>query len=261
MVGEDERPGQRKRRLLCIDRGRHSGHLPGGISVGTGIASRSADRFVFRPDCRYFDGGIIVALALGYSASDILGLYEGRGREIFGQDGDALGIFLRGKLRGIRWLCRNKYDSDALRDALQDVLGDRRLGHAQTRLVVPAWNPVARSVYIYKTAHRKRLRTDYRSLAVDAALATAAAPTYFRQHITRHDVGLLDGGVWANNPVAIAVVEAIGVLGWPRESLHVLSLGCLEEVPNDSGYLRDRPDFPQILPEGAAVGARNQWQD
>ncbi len=70
-----------------------------------------------------------------------------------------------------------------------------------------------RSVYIYKTAHHPRLKTDYRSPAVDAALATAAAPTYFRQHITQHDVGLLDGGVWANNPVAIAVVEAIGVLG------------------------------------------------
>ena len=176
-------------------------------------------------------GGIIgIALALGHSASEILGLYEDRGAEIFGQDGDVLGNFLRGKLRGIRWLYRNKYDSDALKDALQDILGDRRIGHTQTRLVVPAWNPVARSVYIYKTAHHPRLRTDFRSLAVDAALATAAAPTYFRQHITRHDVGLLDGGIRANNPVAIAVVEAIGVLGWLRESLHVLSLGCLEET-------------------------------
>src|SRR5690606_24297206 len=32
------------------------------------------------------------------------------------------------------------------------------------------------------------------------------------------------------NPIALAVVEAITLLGWPRDSLHVLSLGCLEET-------------------------------
>ena len=158
----------------------------------------------------------------------------------------------------MRWLYRNKYGSEALRDALQDVLGNRRIGHARTRLVVPAWNPVAQSVYIYKTAHHPRLRTDYRSLAVDAALATAAAPTYFRQHITQNDVGLLDGGVWANNPVAIAVVEAIGVLGWPRESLHVLSLGCLEEtytVPKWAGLGTLGTKALKLFMDGQSHGA------
>src|SRR5439155_13316865 len=37
---------------------------------------------------------------------------------------------------------------------------------------------------------------------------------------------LIDGGVWANNPVAIATVEAIGVLGWQACDLRILSLGC-----------------------------------
>lgn len=37
---------------------------------------------------------------------------------------------------------------------------------------------------------------------------------------------LIDGGVWANNPVAIATVEAIGVLGWQAAGLRVLRLGC-----------------------------------
>jgi len=110
------------------------------------------------------------------------------------------------------------------------VLPGKRIGDAKTRLLIPAWNPVARSVYIYKTAHHPRLRNDYKSLAVDAALATAAAPTYFRHHVTQHAVGLTDGGTWANNPTALAVVEAIATLGWPGESLQVLSLGCLEEV-------------------------------
>jgi hypothetical protein len=38
--------------------------------------------------------------------------------------------------------------------------------------------------------------------------------------------------MWANNPVAAAVVEAISVLGWPRESLRVFSLGGTSEPLN-----------------------------
>ena len=61
-------------------------------------------------------------------------------------------------------------------------------------------------------------------------MATAAAPTYFAQHITANHVGLIDGGLWANNPIGIAVVEAIAMLDWPADNLKVLSIGCLEDV-------------------------------
>ena len=227
----DQAPQQPKRRLLCIDGGGILGTFPAALLA-------ELEQRLDNPIGAYFDliagtstGGIIaIALALGHRASEILELYESRGPEIFGQDGDTLFNRVTGSLRILRWFYRNKYDSDALRAALRDVFGDKRIGEARTRLVIPAWNPVAQSVYIYKTAHHPRLETDYRSSAVDAALATSAAPTYFRQHITGRDVGLLDGGVWANNPTAIATVEALAVLGWPRESLHVLSLGCLEET-------------------------------
>jgi hypothetical protein len=37
-------------------------------------------------------------------------------------------------------------------------------------------------VYIYKTAHHPRLETDYRVPALDAAMATAAAPTFLKPH-------------------------------------------------------------------------------
>jgi hypothetical protein len=167
---------------------------------------------------------------MGLTAERILDLYERRGPGIFGQaHRPMLNLVLR-KARLARWAIKPKYDSERLRDALREVLGDRKIGHASRRLMIPAWNPALRSVYIYKTAHHERLRTDYKSDAVDAALATAAAPTYFRQHVTKHDVGLVDGGVWANNPIGLAVVEAVTLLGWPPDSLHVLSLGCLDEA-------------------------------
>ena len=222
------------RRILCIDGGGILGTFPAAFLAGL------EHHLQGRPIGSYFDliagtstGGIIaIGLAMGLPASELLYLYEKRGPEIFGQGRGPITDFVFSKLRQIRRLLLNKHDAAPLQVVLEDVLGNKRIGEAKTRLLIPAWNPVARSVYIYKTAHHARLRNDYMTLAVDAALATAAAPTYFPHHVTRHGVGLSDGGTWANNPTALAIVEAIGMLDWPRESLHVLSLGCLEETYN-----------------------------
>ncbi|WP_086134589.1 CBASS cGAMP-activated phospholipase [Methylocaldum sp. SAD2] len=227
----EEEPHTPKRRILCIDGGGILGTFPAAFLAGL-------EQHLPHPIGSYFDliagtstGGIIaIGLAMGLRASDLLDLYEKRGPEIFGQGRGPVADFLCDKLRLGRWLVMNKHDAGPLRAVLEDVLGGKRIGDARTRLLIPAWNPVARSVYIYKTAHHPRLKNDYKALAVDAALATAAAPTYFRQHVTQHAVGLTDGGTWANNPMALAVVEAITLLRWPRNSLHVLSLGCLEET-------------------------------
>ena len=93
-------------------------------------------------------------------------------------------------------------------------------------MIIHSCNLDTGEVHIWKTSHHSQLERDYKALAVDAALATAAAPTYFPTHRSAAGIPLLDGGTWANNPVGIAVVEAVGVLGWPKDSLSVLSLGC-----------------------------------
>jgi uncharacterized protein len=46
--------------------------------------------------------------------------------------------------------------------------------------------------------------------------------------------------MWANNPIGLAVVEAVGVLGWPRDAIYVLSLGCVTE-PLQGGLARSLP--------------------
>ncbi len=219
------------RRILSIDGGGILGTFPIAFLA-------EIEQHLDHPIGDYFDliagtstGGILaIALALGIPATDLLRFYEEKGPDIFGQKHSGMGSFVMKAVRSIQRLYRNKYDSDELRDALTEVLGNRRLGEARTRLIIPAWSPVAQSVYIYKTAHHERLRTDYKALALDAALATSAAPTYFQQHITATGTGLIDGGVWASNPIALAVTEAIGLLKWRPPELHVLSLGCLQEV-------------------------------
>ena len=259
LATQTEPSNQSKRRILCIDGGGIRGTFPAAFLA-------EIEQHLENPVGSYFDlisgtstGGIIaIALSLGHRASEIVNLYEQRGPEIFGDDRRTLVATISKPLRGVRRIFRNKYDSHNLRHALHELLRDRRLGDARTRLVIPAWNPVAQSVYVYKTAHHARFRTDYRARAVDAALATSAAPTYFRQHVTQRDVGLIDGGIWANNPSAIATVEAIAVLDWPRESLRVLSLGCLEEAyttPRWSGLGTLGRKAVKLLMDGQSHGA------
>ncbi|MCC6579434.1 MAG: patatin-like phospholipase family protein [Phycisphaeraceae bacterium] len=248
-----------KRRILSIDGGGILGTFPAAFLAGL-------EQHLPRPIGSYFDliagtstGGIIaIGLAMGLTASELLELYEKRGPEIFGDGRGRFSDSVFRLLRAVRWSYRTKHDPGPLRAVLNDVLGDRRIGDAQTRLLIPAWNPVARSVYIYKTAHHPRLRNDYKSTAVDAALATAAAPTYFPHHMTQHAVGLVDGGVWANNPTALAVVEAITLLGWPANSLHILSIGCLEEayaIPKWAGFGTLGPKAIKLFMDGQSRGA------
>jgi patatin-like phospholipase/acyl hydrolase len=247
------------RRILCID---------GGGIMGTQPASflASLEEDLGHPIGECFDliagtstGGILaIGLALGLPAQRLLDLYVTRGPHIFGQSGHPALSRVYDVLRSLQHVFGPKHDADLLRAELEKVLEDKKIGEARTRLLVPAWDADHRSVYIYKTAHHDRLKTDYKRLAVDAAMATAAAPTYYKRHRTSDDIGLLDGGTWCNNPIALATVEALTLLGWPSSSLRILSLGCVNEVymlQNSPGWGGLARDVTRLFMDGQSRGA------
>ena len=209
---------QLKKRILCIDGGGIKGVFPASFLA-------TVEDTVRKPVSKFFDlivgtstGGIIaLGLGLGFSAKQMLDFYEESGPHIFGGND---------RFRGLRWLVRAKYEPTALRTALQDAFGGRVLGESLTRLVIPSFNIETGEVHVWKTAHHPRLERDYKHPVVEVALSTAAAPTYFPTYLTTAGIPLIDGGVWANNPVAIAVVEALGILNWGAADIQVLSLGC-----------------------------------
>jgi patatin-like phospholipase/acyl hydrolase len=218
-------------RILSLDGGGIRGVFPAAFLA-------RLQEHLENPIASYFDliagtstGGIIaIGLGLGVSAGDILNLYEEWGPAIFDQQHGPARTWLRRRWRGARHLFGTKYSSNNLRAALAGVLQDRRLGDSRNRLLIPAWNPTLERVYIYKTAHHPRLESDYKQLAIDAAMATAAAPTFLKPHLTRDFVELVDGGVWANNPIGVATVEAVGMLGWSADRLKILSIGTITDV-------------------------------
>ncbi len=254
------------KRVLSLDGGGIKGTQPAAF-----LATLEED--LGRPIGEYFDliagtstGGIIaIGLALGHPAKEILSLYEDRGPVIFGDAtrsdsmlGGVLERLGRRLLSKLRPWFRSKHDASNLQVELEKFLKGARIGDATTRLVIPAWDADRRRPYIYKTAHHERISTDYRQPVVDAALATAAAPTQFKRHRTVSDVGLLDGGTWANNPIAVATVEAIALLNWNPADLRILSLGCTDEVymlPENPGYLKLKGKILNLLADGQSHGA------
>ena len=212
------------KRILAIDGGGIKGAVPAAFlaTVEDSIEDSVAN---------YFDlivgtstGGIIaLGLGLGLSAKDILAFYEEHGPLIFKGNRS---------FRWLRWWGTTKYSDAPLRAALETCFGDQKLGDSTKRLVIPSLNLENGKVHVYKTAHHPRLERDYKEKAVDVALATTAAPTYFPTHRSSAGTPLVDGGMWANNPVGMSVVEAITLLDWPRDALKVLSLGCTTEPLN-----------------------------
>jgi hypothetical protein len=150
--------------------------------------------------------------------------------------------------------------------ALQECFQDRRLGDSQKRLVIPSFSLDRDDIYLFKTPHHPRLNRDWREPMWKVALATSAAPTYFPTCCDIDRIRLIDGGVWANNPAMIGVVEAKSMLNIPLESIWVWSLGTTSptiERPrslNSGGLWQWRSAGIDVALHGQSRGVQAQVQ-
>ena len=180
-------------------------------------------------------GGIIaLALGLDISAPEILRFYCTQGRAIFPSTGVSRRVYAC-----LRHVVRPKYSARVLHDAVASVLGGRTLGESHCRLVVTSYDAVRGDVHLFKTAHHGQFPHDARLPAVDVAMATAAAPTYLPAYTDARGCHL-DGGIWANCPATVGVIEAIGVLRQPPEAIELLSIGTTSEPFSISKRRRQR---------------------
>jgi uncharacterized protein len=179
---------------------------------------------------RHFDliagtstGGIIaIAIGLGIPLSEILKLYVTKGPGIFPCSTRGW----RGKLAECwRHLKQPKHSQAVLQESLEAIIGERFFGESNNRLVIPAYNAVSGNIQLFKTAHCRTYGMDYMLPATTVALATSAAPTYFDAYTDSQGRAFVDGGVWANCPAMVAIVEATSALAWPIDKIDVLSIG------------------------------------
>ncbi len=221
-------PADRDFRILSIDGGGIRGIYPATFLAGLEERYLEGSSVV-----RYFDliagtstGGIIaIGLAAGLKAKDLRDLYVDRGREIFPPIRSGIVGELERHLRNACQYFKFRYDRKALMRILLDTLGDRKLGEAQVRLCIPSFEGRYGEVYIFKTPHHPDFHKDASERMTKVAAATSAAPTFFRP-LQDGGYTFVDAGVWANNPIMIAVVDALSCFSVRPERVRILSLGC-----------------------------------
>ena len=216
-------PPDRDFRILSIDGGGIRGVFPAAL-----LAALEERYLNGSSVSRYFDlitgtstGGVIaIGLGAGLRASELRDLYIERGGEIFPP-----------ARAGFRWIrkasrCfRYSYKREALDAVLSDLLGGTKLGESQNRLCIPSCDGEYTDPYVFKTPHHPDFRLDGAEPMTKVAAATTAAPTYFRP-LEAGGYTFLDGGLWANNPVMVGLVDALSCFAVRRERIRILSIGC-----------------------------------
>jgi uncharacterized protein len=246
-------PPSRRFQILTLDGGGYRGvfSVAALACLAEDVGLSVLDQFDLVAGCS--TGGVIaLALSVGMSPGEILDFYLDHGPQIF-----------KGRrLRSLRHPVRSKYDSVPLHAAVVEVFAERRLWEAKVPLCIPSYDLCSDKVHLFRTPHSERLRTDYRELMVDVAMATSAAPTYLPSHHL-DGLRLIDGGIWANNPSVVAVSEAVSEFGIALTDIRVLSLGTTSELGEKAasldrgGWLRwARAATPMIL-HGQTRAAEN----
>src|SRR5580658_7606193 len=200
-------------KILSIDGGGIRGIIPAMVLA-------EIEKRTKRPIARLFDliagtstGGIL-ALGLSipknppaplYAASQLLEIYVRDGTRIFSRG-------LAHKAAAFGNLRRAKYPAAGIEQVLLEYFGNSRLSDAATDVLITSYE-IERSFPFFFRSAIARERSDYDFPAREVARATSAAPTYFEPMklltgtFTDYYT-LIDGGVFANNPAACALVEA-----------------------------------------------------
>src|SRR5690606_17730047 len=175
-------------------------------------------------------GGIIaLGLSLGIPAKEIYDLYLKNAENISGTK------------RG--WFRRFKYSSHdreflekLVRDKFKEYFNgeDPRIKDCLTDVAIPIYDLIKGNPSVIKSPYHPNFKRDLHVPIYKVAMATSAAPTYFDPYSSDYEDlngidtpfrNKVDGGMMANNPTIIGVLEAIKAFGKNLKDLEVLSIG------------------------------------
>ncbi len=224
-TGSPELIGQKAFKILSLDGGGIRGTFSAAVlaSLETRLGARLVDHFDLIVGT---STGAIIALGLAarLSASRIRDFYCLHGPHIFEPH--------RGLRRAVRLLAsliQPKHTQGSLRAALQEVFGERTLADLCTRTVVPAFSASAGRIRLFKTPHHAHITGDGARSLVEVALASCAAPYFLPGYTSAAGERFIDGGIWANDPIAVGAIEAVGYLGMDARTVRILSIGTTRE--------------------------------
>ncbi|WP_121964995.1 CBASS cGAMP-activated phospholipase [Myroides sp. N17-2] len=202
--------------------------------------------------CGTSTGGLIaLALTSLITAENICKFYEDKGEIIFPSSKEFKIPFLgKTSKRGIKQiLWKGKFENEGLKKSLDEIFGDKIIGNANNLLCIPSYSVTEAKPKVFKYDHKEgNLSRDNRAKMVDIALATSAAPTYFPMAELPYynNEQFIDGGVWANNPTLVGLLEALNnFVGKDKEykNIKILSLSSLSITGGNATGLKNERSF------------------
>jgi patatin-like phospholipase/acyl hydrolase len=210
--------------------------------------------------CGTSTGGLIaLGLSLKIPASEMSKIYSEHGKDIFPKQSKISGL-----LRQTFW--KGKFKDDPLKKVLNDVFKENTIANSNNLLCIPSYSFTDARPWIFKYDHKEGgLSRDNEAKYVDVALATSAAPTYLPlAEIPHYDYKqFVDGGVWANNPSMIGLIEALTYfVGKDKEydGVQILSISSLNNASGKPTGLKRNRAFVQWrndLFETSMIGQSN----
>lgn len=244
-----------KRKILSIDGGGIRGIIPAILLAEIEKLTQKNIAELFDLIAGTSTGGI---LTLGltkphpqdpstpqFNAEELINFYREYGKEIFSEP------FLD-RLTSLDEYLSPKYPAKYKDRVLDQLLGDVPLRNALKEVLLTSYDIDNRFPVFFTNDPRKEEKhsRSYRKICngftlKQAAMATSAAPTYFEPYripISTHTTHngayvLVDGGVLANNPTALSIIEMISTYrmdaeskglsqtGLPIDQILVVSLG------------------------------------
>jgi uncharacterized protein len=192
--------------------------------------------------CGTSTGGIIaLALSLKIPAKEICDFYESKGPKILPSSHKINFFGKKISRRFLKQLVFNgKYSDKPLKHALEEVFKEKIVGDSNNLLCIPSYTITEARPFVFKYDHPEgTLDRDNKAKMVDVALATSAAPTFFplAEIPYYNNKQFCDGGVWANNPTLVGLLEALDIFVGEGEnkrgedkkykSIKILSLSSL----------------------------------
>lgn len=181
-------------------------------------------------------GGILAtALAAGVGMKEVRALYRVWGPRIFSNpfpNGRSTGSRVRSYWWRLKCLLSSANGGRSLDAALAEVFGSETIGQLYERrgirLCIPATSLLRHSPRVFKTPHLEYKDRDNELSLVRICRATSAAPVFLPLvslgNANPAGDAYSDGGLWANNPVLVGLIEGLAV-SQPEQPVHILSVG------------------------------------
>jgi uncharacterized protein len=201
---------------------------------------------------------LALGIASGRSLEEMANLYLLEGPKIFDDS-------VWDNLRDLGKSVGADYSNKALKKTLSNIFGNQTLGDLSKKVTIPTFDLDNENQDNTKRTWKPKIfhnfagnDSDAKFLLSDVALYTSCAPTYFPSAD-----GYIDGGVFANNPSMVAMVQAISERNKNAERANIdeivllsvgtgVSLSYIKGPTLDWGYAQWVKPLINILMDGVA---------